>query len=71
MTYNKRMTLAELAEKRVYWRTHPAEFMRDILGLNLAYHQKKMLQAIVKHNNTTIRSANAVGKSTLGSAVAI
>ena len=71
MADNKRMTLAELAEKRVYWRTHPAEFMRDILGLNLAYHQKKMLQAIVKHNNTTIRSANAVGKSTLLSAVAI
>lgn len=64
-------TPAELASKRQYWRTHPAEFMRDILGLNLAYHQKRMLQAIVKHNNVTIRSANAVGKSTLLSAVAI
>ena len=30
-----------------------------------------MLQAIVKHNNVTIRSANAVGKSTLLSAIAI
>lgn len=67
----KKYTLAELASKRQYWRTHPAEFMSEILGLNLAYHQKKMLSAIVKHNNVTIRSANAVGKSTLLSAVAI
>lgn len=71
MADKKKWTLAELAERRVYWRTHPAEFMKDILGLNLAYHQKRMLQAIVKHNNVTIRSANAVGKSTLLSAVAI
>lgn len=66
-----KVTFDELAEKRQYWKTHPAEFMRDMLGLNLAYHQKKMLESIVKHNNTTIRSANAVGKSTLLSAVAI
>ena len=64
-------TLAELASKRQPWKTHPAEFMKEILGLELAYHQKRMLQAIVKHNNTTIRSANAVGKSTLLSAIAI
>lgn len=67
----KKNTMLELAEKRQYWKTHPADFMKDMLGLNLAYHQKKMLEAIVKHNDVTIRSANAVGKSTLLSAVAI
>ena len=71
MVDKKKWTLAELAAKRQYWKEHPDEFMRDILGLNLAYHQKRMLQAIVKHNDVTIRSANAVGKSTLLSAVAI
>lgn len=67
----KLVTLDELASKRQYWKTHPADFMKDMLDLDLAYHQKVMLNAIVKHNNTTIRSANAVGKSTLLSAVAI
>lgn len=36
-----KMTFADLAKHRQYWKTHPAEFMRDMLGLQLAYHQKK------------------------------
>lgn len=68
---DKKVTLADLARKRQYWKTHPADFMKEILGLNLAYHQKRMLNAIVKYNNVSIRSANAVGKSTLLSAIAI
>lgn len=67
----KKMTYAELADKRQYWKTHPADFMKEMLGLNLAYHQKKMLEAIVKYDNISIRSANSVGKSTLLSATAI
>lgn len=67
----KKMTFAELASRRQYWKTHPADFMKEMLGLELAYHQKKMLEAIVKYNDVTIRSANASGKSTLLSAVAI
>lgn len=67
----KKYSISEIALRRQYWKTHPAEFMKEILGLELAYHQKRMLDAIVKYNNVTIRSANASGKSTLLSAVAI
>lgn len=57
--------------KRQEWRRNPVLFMNEVLGLELAIHQKKMLEAILKYNDVTVRSANGVGKSMLLAAIAI
>ena len=67
----KLISVQELAKKRQFYKTHPYEFMVEILGIKVAYHQKKMIEAIVRYNKVTIKSANSIGKSFILSALAV
>lgn len=59
---NKQEELLEFAKKRIQWRNDPIGFFKEVLGMKLPYHQKKMLQECYKRNRIAIRSANALGK---------
>lgn len=55
----------ELAKKRKQWRDNPIEFFKEVLGMKLPTHQKKLLQECYKRNRIAIKSANALGKCSL------
>ena len=61
----------ELASKKEYWKENPADFMKEMLNLDLPIHQKQMLKYIVKYNRVSIVSSNSIGKSMLLSAIAV
>ena len=63
--------LLKLNEYKQAWKSDPYSFMKEMIGLDLAPHQKNMLNMIVKHDLVTVKSANSVGKSTLLSAIAL
>jgi len=63
--------LIELASKKDYWKTHPEDFMNEMLDFQLAIHQKKILRDIIKYNRVSIVSANGIGKSKLLAAVIV
>ena len=63
--------LLELASKKEYWKTHPEDFMKEMLDFELPIHQKKILKNIVKYNKVAIASSNGIGKSKLLSALAV
>lgn len=56
---------------KIYWREHPAEFIKTFFNIDIAIHQKKMLDAIVKHDKVSVASANGVGKSKILSALCL
>lgn len=63
--------LLELASRKEYWKTHPEDFMKEMLDFELPIHQRNMLKHIVKYSRISICSANSVGKSRLLSAIAV
>ncbi len=63
--------LIELASRKEYWKENPEDFMKEMLGLDLPIHQRKMLRAIIKYNKIAIASSNGIGKSKILSAIAV
>ena len=63
--------LEKLLAKRAYWKENPEAFFKEVLGVKLAPHQKKMIKAVQKNRYTSIRSCNAIGKSFIFSGIAI
>lgn len=52
----------EFAKKRAMWRKDAPAFFKEVLGMQLPHHQKKLIQECCKRNRITIKSANALGK---------
>ena len=48
-----------------YWRQHPVEFLKTFLKIDVAPHQKKILNALIKYNKVSVVSSNGIGKSFL------
>ena len=48
-----------------YWRQHPVEFLKTFLKIDVAPHQKKILNALIKYNKISVVSSNGIGKSFL------
>lgn len=71
MNKSKKITLQELALRRQYYKAHPYEFLTEILGIKIPYHQKKILESIVKYNKVSVASSNGIGKSYLLSALIV
>lgn len=59
---SKQEEVLNFAKKREHWRNNPIDFFKEVLGMKLPYHQKKMIEACYKRNRIAIKSANAVGK---------
>ena len=55
-------TLREFAKKRVIWKKNPAMFFKEVLGITMPLHQRKMLDTICKNNRISIKSSNSIGK---------
>lgn len=53
----------EFAKRREIWRNDPISFFKEVLGMQLPYHQKKLLEECYKRNRIAVKSANATGKS--------
>lgn len=59
----KEEEVLEFARKRQEWKNNPIDFFKEVLGMQLPHHQKKLLQECYKRNRIAIKSANALGKS--------
>lgn len=63
--------LLKLNEYKREWRKNPEGFMKEMLGMRLAPHQKKMLHEIWNNKEVSIKSANGCGKSHLLAGIAL
>ena len=66
----KEELIREFARKRIIWKSNPALFFQEVLGIKLPIHQKKIIETICKNNLITIKSANSVGKTYIVAALA-
>lgn len=66
----KEEEVLEFARKRQEWKENPVEFLKEVLGMTLPSHQKKLIQECVKRNKITVKSANSIGKSHCIAAIA-
>lgn len=55
-------------EKRIYYRTHPVEFCREILNSDPYEKQQEILCSLRDNERTTVRSAHGMGKSWIAGA---
>ena len=46
----KEEEVLEFARKRQEWKENPVEFLKEVLGMTLPSHQKKLIQECVKRN---------------------
>lgn len=60
----------EFAKQRQNWKKDPVGFFKEVLGIKLPCHQRKMLEECLKHNRISICTGNSVGKSFLIGALA-
>lgn len=60
----------EFAKKRAEWREDPISFFREVLGMTIPVHQKKIITECTKRNRISIRSANGIGKTHIVAALA-
>ena len=60
----------EFAKQREFWKSHPIEFLTNVLGIDIPPHQKKLIKECVKRNKISVKSANSIGKSFCISAIA-
>lgn len=60
----------EFESKKVYYRTHPEEWVQDRLGGFLWSKQAEVAQSVVDNKRTAVKSSNGVGKSYLGALLA-
>lgn len=52
----------DFAKQRQAWRDDPILFMKEVLGMTIPPHQKKLLKECVKRNKIAVKSANSLGK---------
>ena len=60
----------EFAKQRQNWKKDPVGFFKEVLGIKLPLHQKKMLLDCLKHNRVAICTGNSIGKSFIIGALA-
>lgn len=60
----------EFAKQRQNWKENPEGFFKEILGIKLPPHQRRILRDCLKHNRIAINTSNSVGKSFLIGALA-
>lgn len=60
----------EFAKQRQEWKKDPVGFFKNVLGIKLPSHQKKMLLDCLRHNRVAICTGNSIGKSFIIGALA-
>lgn len=60
----------EFAKQRQQWKQDPVGFFKEVLGIKLPSHQKKMLLNCLKHNRISVCTGNSIGKSFIIGALA-
>lgn len=69
-TKSKDQLALEFAQTRQQWRDDPIGFFKNVLGIKLPIHQKKMLLDCLKNNRIAICTGNSIGKSFIIGALA-
>lgn len=63
------LTLAEKATR--WWRKDPVGFMDKVLGIKLWSKQAEIAESVRDNSRTTVRSASAVGKTTIAACITL